>query len=248
MENSIFVCNSISTKSYKQNLEFIMKLFRGWIGEKKTAFYLWLALSNKSYPRYHNIILPSKNGTTQIDHLIISVFGLFIVETKNKKGWIFGSENQDYWTQSIYGNNYSFQNPLKQTYRQKVILSEFLNINKSKIQTVIYFVGECAFATDLPENVIKSSIGKYIKRFQNQIISTDDVNRIIDAIETQLDESSLTKRDHIKSLQTRHSSTTTCPNCGSKLVERTVKKGVNQGTKFLGCENYPKCKFSKEIC
>ena len=78
-----------------------MNLFRGWIGEKKTTFYLWLSLRNKSYHKFHNIILPSKNGTTQIDHLIISVFGLFIVETKNKKGWIFGSEKEPVWTQSI---------------------------------------------------------------------------------------------------------------------------------------------------
>jgi len=41
--------------------------------------------------RHYIILLHSKNGTTQIDHLIISVYGLFIVETKNKKGWIFGS-------------------------------------------------------------------------------------------------------------------------------------------------------------
>ena len=71
-----------------------MNLFRGWIGKKKTTFYLWLSLRNKSYHKFHNIILPSENGTTQIDHLIISVFGLFIVETKNKKGWIFGSEKK----------------------------------------------------------------------------------------------------------------------------------------------------------
>ena len=82
-------------------------------------FYLWLSLRNKRYYKFHNVILPSRSGTTQIDHIIISVYGLFIVETKNKKGWIFGTEYQTVWTQSIYGMNYTFQNPLKQTYRQK---------------------------------------------------------------------------------------------------------------------------------
>ncbi len=62
-----------------------MNLFRGWIGEKKTTFYLWLSLSKKSYHIFHNLIFPSSNGTTQIDHLIVSVYGLFIVETKNKR-------------------------------------------------------------------------------------------------------------------------------------------------------------------
>jgi len=62
---------------------------------------MWLWLRNKSYRRFHNVILPSHNGTTQKDHLIISFYGLFIVETKNKKGWIFGSEEKAKWTQSI---------------------------------------------------------------------------------------------------------------------------------------------------
>ena len=222
-----------------------MNLFRGWIGDKKTTFYLWLSLGNKSYHKFHNIIFPSKNGTTQIDHLIISVYGVFIVETKNITGWIFGSEKQPSWTQSIYGKKYSFQNPLRQTYRQKKILSEFLNLDESKIHSVIYFVGDCKFITPLPDNVINSGVGRFIKRFRNQILSTEDVNRVINAVDKHLSESSLSKRDHIKSLRKRHSSITICPRCGSNLIERTAKQGSNTGTKFLGCENYPKCRFTK---
>ncbi len=222
-----------------------MNPFRGWIGEKKTTFYLWLSLPKKSYYTFHNIILPSKNGTTQIDHLIISVFGIFIVETKNKKGWIFGTEQQPNWTQSIYGKKYSFQNPLRQTFRQKKVLSEFLNLDESNIYTVIYFVGNCQFKTALPDNVIRSGIGRFIKRFSNQILSTEDVSRVIKAVDKHLSESSLSNRDHIASLRKRHASNTICPRCGSNLIERSVNWGSNAGTKFLGCENYPKCQFTK---
>lgn len=224
-----------------------MNLFRGWIGEKKTTFYLWLSLPNKSYHKFHNIVLPSKNGTTQIDHLIVSVFGLFIVETKNKKGWIFGSEKEVNWTQSIYGKKYSFQNPLRQAFRQKKILSEFLNLDESKIHTVVYFVGGCKFKTILPDNVINSSVGRFIKQFQNQILSTEDVNQIIKAINKHLSESALSNRDHVRSLRERHSSNTICPRCGSGLIERTAKQGYNAGTRFLGCKNYPKCRFTKNV-
>lgn len=224
-----------------------MILFRGWIGEKKTTFYLWLSLPKKSYHTFHNIIIPSKNGTTQIDHLVISVYGLFIVETKNKKGWIFGSEKQKYWTQSIYGKKYSFQNPLRQVFRQKKILSEFLNLDESMIHTVIYFSGDCTFKTTLPNNVINSGVGRSIKRFRNQIISLEDVNCIINAIKKHLSESSLSTRFHKRSLRNRHSSNTICPRCGSSLIERTAKQGSNAGTKFLGCENFPKCRFAKNV-
>lgn len=76
---------------------------KGLIGEEKTTRNMQLSLNAKIYQRYHDVILPSSNGTTQIDHLLVSLYGLFIVETKNIKGWIFGSEDQPNWTQSLYG-------------------------------------------------------------------------------------------------------------------------------------------------
>lgn len=52
--------------------------------------------------------------TTQIDHIVVSIHGIFVIETKNYKGWIYGNSNNEYWTQNIYGNKYSLYNPLLQ--------------------------------------------------------------------------------------------------------------------------------------
>jgi restriction system protein len=224
-----------------------MKLLRGWIGEKKTIFKMWLSLDAKTYRRFHNVIIPAKSGTTQIDHILVSPYGLFIVETKNKKGWIFGSENQPTWTQTLYTGKYSFQNPLRQTFRQKKILSEFLGLDESILHTIVYFVGDCKFKTQLPDNVIRSRLGRYIKGFRNPILSPLDVDRLVMALEQHISESSLTRRDHVRSLRQRHSSDTVCPRCGADLVERTVKKGPNVGSMFLGCESFPKCRFSRNV-
>jgi len=88
-------------------------MFRGWFGEKKTTFIMWMTLNAGVYHRIHDVIIPSKNGTTQIDHILVSPYGVFIVETKNMTGWIFGSENQSKWTQVLYGKKYPFQNPIR---------------------------------------------------------------------------------------------------------------------------------------
>ena len=218
---------------------------RGWFGEKKTTFSMWLALDKNVYRRFHDLIIPSKNGSTQIDHLLVSPYGLFIVETKNKKGWIFGSGDQPKWTQSIYGRKYSFQNPLRQTFRQKKVLSKYLGVDESNIQTVVFFVGDCKFKTHLPENVLNSRLGKYIKQFKIQVLDPLEVERIVVQLNRHDLDSTLTNRDHIRSLKERHNSTTVCPKCGSNLVERTARKGPNAGNKFLGCENYPKCRFTR---
>jgi len=222
-----------------------MSALRGWFGEKKTAFNMWLSLDSSNYQRFHDVIIPSRNGTTQIDHLLVSPYGLFIVETKNKKGWIFGSGDQPKWTQTLYGKKYSFQNPIRQTFRQKKVLSEFLGVKESMVQSIIYFVGDCKFKTRLPDNVINSRLGKYIKKFQDRILTPQETHRIVGKLERHVSESSLTTRDHVRSLRERHSSTTVCPKCGSNLVERTARKGSNAGSKFLGCEDYPRCRFTR---
>ena len=223
------------------------KLFKGWLGEKKSAARLWLSLDSKTYKRFHNLIIPASNGTAQIDHLLVSPFGLFIVETKNKTGWIFGSENQAKWTQSVYGKNFSFQNPLRQTFRQKKSLAEFLGVEDRVIHMVVFFVGDCSFKTPMPANVLRSRLGRYIKSFQSPVLSASEVERIADRLTQHRAESKLTKRDHLRSLRERHGSTTTCPTCGSALVLRTARKGPGAGRQFLGCEGYPRCRYTRSV-
>jgi restriction system protein len=222
-------------------------MVRGWLGEKKTTFKMWLTLNSKKYKRFHNVIIPSKNGTTQIDHLIVSPFRVFIVETKNMKGWLFGSEDQANWTQVLFGAKYSFQNPLRQTFRQKKVLAEYLGIATSYIHPVVYFVGDCTFKTEMPPNVIKSRIGRYIKQFKNQVILPEEIDRISGLLDELVSNPSFTTKEHVQSLHERHNSETTCPKCGSDLVERTVRQGDRAGSTFLGCARYPRCRYTKNI-
>ena len=146
-------------------------MFRGWIGELKTRFNLWAGLDKNLYHRFHDIIIPSSHGTTQIDHILVSPFGIFVVETKNYKGWIYGSAEQSTWTQVIYKSKHKFQNPLRQTHRHKKVLSKYLGVNESNIQPVISFVGDVEFKTELPTNVLRSGLSSYIKQCWEVVFS-----------------------------------------------------------------------------
>ncbi len=224
-----------------------MSIFKGWFGEIKATFAMWISLDKDIYHRFHDVIIPASNGTTQIDHILVSQYGIFIVETKNKGGWIFGSKNQTEWTQIFFGKKYSFQNPLRQVYRQKKILADFLKIDESYINAVIYFAGDCKFKTELPSNVIKSSLGSYIRRFDDQVLTQDEVNSLVAKINKHTSESTLSTSDHVRSLRERHSSTTVCPKCGGRLKLKEAKKGPNTGSKFFGCEKYPRCRFTRSV-
>lgn len=76
----------------------------------------WYRLRGPEYRHFRRIIIPSSRGSTEIDHLIVSPYGLFVVELKDRSGWIFGNETEAHWTAVHYQNKFRFQNPLRQNY------------------------------------------------------------------------------------------------------------------------------------
>ena len=71
--------------------------FKGVMGEFIVNLNTRFFLDKKQYHLIKNVTLPTANGSTQIDHIIVSRYGVFVIETKNMKGWIFGSPNQKIW-------------------------------------------------------------------------------------------------------------------------------------------------------
>lgn len=65
---------------------------RGHVGEKKVSAFL-STLPSCEYKIFNDILLATESGTTQIDHIVVSRFGIFVIETKNYRGWITGNEN-----------------------------------------------------------------------------------------------------------------------------------------------------------
>lgn len=90
---------------------------KGYIGELLVRLFAHWQLDEQTYHRLHNVTLTTPDGTTQIDHVFLSPYGIFVLETKNIKGWIFGSEQQSQWTQKLYKRSFKFQNPLRQNYK-----------------------------------------------------------------------------------------------------------------------------------
>ena len=109
-----------------------LRTSKGRIGEHRVAHILG-RLSKDRYQVINNLLLrTSSGGTTQIDHVVISEYGIFVIETKFYEGWIYGGENSEYWTQNIYGHKYSLRNPIHQNQGHiralKHLLKDFGNI------------------------------------------------------------------------------------------------------------------------
>jgi hypothetical protein len=162
----------------------LLSVFKGWLGEAQGAVAHSLFLDDKIYHSINNVTIPTANGTTQIDHVIVSRFGLFVVETKNMKGWIFGDEHSKQWTQSLFGKKHRFQNPLHQNYRHTKALSDFLGIDHDRLHSVVMFWGEAELKTPTPPNVMTRGYATYIKSKQTVLFSDDEVAQLIEALRT----------------------------------------------------------------
>jgi restriction system protein len=223
----------------------MFSLFKGWLGERATQLGMWMKLDSITYNRFHNLILNTPNGTTQIDHVLLSRFGVFVIETKNYNGWIFGNENQKSWTQVLHKTKHTFQNPLHQNYRHTKALSEQLNVELGKIHSIVFFIGDAKLKTILPANVMTSGLSNYIRAFNRVVFSDAELARLEQHL-ARLHSTSVSSQEHVHSLRERHSSTTICPKCGSPLIKRIAKRGPQTGTEFWGCSGFPSCKYIKK--
>ncbi len=217
--------------------------FKGIIGEFIVNVSAKLFLDKDKYHLIKNVTLPTENGTTQIDHIIVSVYGVFVVETKNMKGWIFGNEKQRTWTQKIFKHTNKFQNPLFQNYKHTQTLKELLGLTDREVFSLIVFIGDSTFKTDMPPNVTEGGgYLRYIKSKTREVLSPAKMIEITKKIESgRLKPSMQTNRDHVNHLK-RKANDTSCPKCGSKMILREAKRGANAGNKFWGCSEYPRCK------
>ena len=225
--------------------------FKGIWGEFLIRVLVYIRLDKNQYHTFHNVILATPDGTTQVDHIIASRFGLFVVETKNMKGWIFGDPTQATWTQQIFKNKYKFQNPLRQNYKHTKALESLLGITSETIYSVIVFAGDSTFKTPMPKEVtyVRGFI-PYIKSKTQQVLPNSQVEQVVSAIRSKKLESTFkAQREHVRNLQLREdpNSEQFCPKCGNPMVLRVSKKGKNKGSRFWGCSQFPKCRTVRNV-
>lgn len=223
---------------------------KGHVGELLVRAYAH-RLDKTTYHRLHNVTLNTPDGTTQIDHVFLSRFGIFVLETKNMSGWIFGSEKQAQWTQKLYRRTFKFQNPIRQNLKHLKALEAHLDVNPEHLYSVITFVGGSTFKTEMPACVTQGTgFVHYIKSFQQPVFSQAELDTMLDALKTGRRAPTLaTHREHVQNLKRRNDPTAArqCPKCGNALVVRTAKSGANTGHQFWGCSGFPQCRVMQSF-
>lgn len=182
--------------------------FKGWLGEKLVIEAGLKRLDPSLYQHYHDLYLPRPDGkgTTQIDHAVVSPYGIFVIETKNYKGWIFGSEKQRQWTQQIYRAKHRFQNPLHQNHLHVKALIKFLDLPETSFRPLVFFIGGAEFKTPMPGNVLNRGLLPWIRNHSLTVLDPATVQKANQSLGHLSDSTNRREaaRSHIRALRERN--------------------------------------------
>lgn len=224
------------------------KKIRGFMGE------FWVKqelkkLPKKEYYILNNIMIKVNDETSQIDHIVISKFGIFVIEMKNYYGLIKGNEYNKNWQQYLGKNRYDFKNPIHQNYGHIQVLCNKLDLPIEYFKSIICFSNQTKLDIESKKTpvVYLDFISDTILKQQNEIIEMD-LNEIREKI---LDANIIDKqgrKSHVveikKDIKEKDDKLKNkiCPECGGNLEVKNGRYGM-----FMGCSNYPKCKYTHKI-
>lgn len=225
-------------------IKFIYPVCKGWFGEKTVAGIL--STLPQEYQIIHNVMLRQQSGrTTQIDHVVVSPYGIFVIETKNYRGYITGSEWGEKWTEN---KKFSIPNPIKQNYGHVKALAELLDLAEERFVPLVVFTTNADVKVQSEKIVYTTQLRKTIRAYQEPKLDTDQVNALTDKIKNANINSKKVRKEHVQAIhhdllkQEQMIAQKICPRCGGALVERWGKHGT-----FMGCSSYPKCRFTAAL-
>lgn len=222
-------------------------------GERTVSSYL-ADLECDDYQVFNDLLLRDGYYTTQIDHIILSRYGVFVIETKNVHGKVYGSGNAEFWKQYLpdwgykrYGTTQEHQlrNPLWQNAGHIKSLRRLVFDNDIPIHGIVVFPYETDLYVTADQPVLKMwQVVPYIKQYRDKVLSADQLGfyrrRLLEVISTTESDRQQHLNNVSRNKERRDAAVASgkCPRCGGTLVLRTGKYG-----QFYGCSNYPRCNY-----
>ena len=212
----------------------------GWFGE------LWTKQSLNRLPKdkyiiINDVFIETNGYTHQIDHVIVSRYGIFSVETKQYNGFITGNKYDKNWVRHAGKNKYYYTNPIRQNYGHVKAFSELLGIDETKIHNIVCIPSKAKLKIEHDGELVRyDTLVDKVLSYKEEIIN--NVDEIVNTIKSKNITDKSIKKKHIENIKENiiDKDPNKCPKCGGQLVDRNGKYG-----KFVGCSNYPKCKFTR---
>jgi hypothetical protein len=158
--------------------------FRGDIAETRVRRLLASGLERNLYTVFNDVVLPSGGGTVQIDHLVVSRFGIFVIESCYVRGWISGTAVQERWRQHHTWRSVRFPNPLHRNQLQVDALQRLLDFPTAAFHPLVVLVGHKGFKKRPPEGVVSpESLLAQIRKQSRPLLSAEQANDVLHKVE-----------------------------------------------------------------
>jgi len=172
--------------------------------EKEVVRNLSHGLSHADYFIFNNLIIPSDQSvSTQIDHIIVSRYGVFVIETKECNGWIYAHKNRAQWTTTYKkGNKFPLPSPLWQNFGHIQALKKAMPFVEDNFFNLIVFVGDCEFKTQRIEEVLYShELVKKITSYHKPVISEQRLLMTIGKLSYMCQAIDITPQEHVENIK-----------------------------------------------
>ena len=148
----------------------------------------------------NDIMVSNGESTTQIDHIVVSPYGIFVIEPKHYHGFILGGDTYEKWRQ-YQGKKYrEFHSPTRQNYGHIMALSQQLNLPVDKFISIVCFTAQVKLKVKSRTPVVHNyELNQTIIRFQNIIIG--DPETIKNSILSLNITDQASRKQHIKILK-----------------------------------------------
>lgn len=148
-------------------LKYIYPRFKGSVGEETVT--VKLQELGDEYKVLNDLLIFSDNKTHQIDNVIVSKYGIFVIETKNYGGKIVGKEKDKEWRQYIGKRVNKLRNPIIQNHGHVLALKDITKLNENNFIPIVCFGDKVKLSLEVNSSVVKV----------NNLISTIENNKKI---------------------------------------------------------------------
>jgi hypothetical protein len=229
---------------------------KGEIGEYKVN--IQLDQMPKEYKHLADLLVTNpaaKSGYSQIDHVLLTPYAIFVIETKNYQGEIKGGRDDKQWS---VNNRFTMMNPFHQNYGHIEIVRKITNAPREAIVSLISFTRRATFSVDPALRKISSNdlivydieLTEFIERKINYIKLTEKKSKFtaeqIDEMYLALKQAHITdpairalhtdslKGNGLAAQKTKGDERAKCASCGKPVPPKVKEYCLANPGRFIG--------------
>ncbi|WP_404356503.1 NERD domain-containing protein [Cytobacillus firmus] len=184
----------------------------------------------------------SKTGYSQIDHIILSPYAIFVIETKNYSGTIYGAREKTKW---LRNGKFPMVNPFNQNFGHiKAVQSLVNNVESSSIVSIVSFSKRCTFKVELALRRIQSN---ELIVYDTEL--SDFITRKLNVLRLQLIEPVFTEERIHQMFATLTKSNITDKNIRDQHIKNIkINEEKAESNSFASCSTCGKMYFARKKC